>query len=361
MKAATAIIKTAALNHNIDVIRALAPNSRTWAAIKANGYGHGLLPVARALSSQADGFGVARLDEAVSLRAGGIVKPILLLEGFYSSADLPTLEAQNLQTAVHCIEQLEALEKANLEHPLHVWLKIDTGMHRLGVRPEYVAEFIERLNTCPNVAKPLNFMSHFGCADEPEKPVTQQQITLFEELTSGQSGFKSLAASSGSLIWPNSHFDYVRPGISLYGISPMAERCGKDFGLKPAMTMTSSLIAVREAKKGETVGYGGRWMTERDTKIGVVAIGYGDGYPRVAPDGTPVIINGRRVPLAGRVSMDMITIDLGPEATDRVGDEVLLWGDDLPVEEIARHVGTIGYELVTNLTSRVDLIYTKGQ
>ncbi|OEE71026.1 alanine racemase [Enterovibrio norvegicus FF-33] len=358
MKAATAIIRTAALTHNIDVIRAMAPNSCTWAAIKANGYGHGLLPVANALASQADGFGVARLDEALKLRAGGVVKPILLLEGFYSADDLPAVVAHNLQTVVHGEEQLLAFEHATLAHPVTVWLKIDTGMHRLGVHPDDVSDFIERLNTCPNVAKPLHFISHFGRADEPEHPLTQQQIEVFTSLTASQSGFKSLAASSGTLMWPTSHFDFVRPGISLYGVSPVSERTGADFGLQPAMTMTSSLIAVRSAKKGDAIGYGGRWVTPRDTKLGVVAIGYGDGYPRVAPDGTPLLVNGRRVPLVGRVSMDMLTIDLGPDATDRVGDEVILWGEGLPVEEVAHHVGTIGYELVTNLTSRVDIIYT---
>ncbi|MDD1781545.1 alanine racemase [Enterovibrio sp. ZSDZ35] len=358
MKAATALIHTGALNHNIDIIRAMAPNSRVWAMVKANGYGHGLLPVAKALSSQADGFGVARLDEALQLRSSGIVKPILLLEGFYSSADLPILVASNLQTAVHSIEQLEALERANLERPLTVWLKIDTGMGRLGVRPEQVAEYIARLDACPNVAEPLHFMSHFGCADELENPITQQQIDVFSELTRDQAGDRSIAASSGSLLWPASHFECVRPGISLYGVSPMSERSGADFGLQPVMTMTSSLIAVRDVKEGEPVGYGARWFADRDTRLGVVAIGYGDGYPRVAPDGTPLLVNGRRVPLVGRVSMDMLTVDLGPDSTDRVGDEVVLWGKELPVEEVARHVGTIGYELVTNLTSRVELVYT---
>ncbi|WP_407332009.1 alanine racemase [Enterovibrio sp. 27052020O] len=358
MKAATAIIRKAAFNHNIDVIRAMAPNSCTWAAIKANGYGHGLLPVAKALASQTTGFGVARIEEALKLRAAGVVKPILLLEGFYSAIDLPVVLANNLQTVVHCEEQLHAFECATLEHPVTVWLKIDTGMHRLGVHPEDVGDFIERLNACPNVAKPLHFISHFGRADEPEHPLTQQQIDVFKTLTAGQPGYKSLAASSGTLLWPDSHFDFVRPGISLYGISPVSERTGADFGLQPAMTMTSSLIAVRRAQKGDAIGYGGRWIAPRDTKIGVVAIGYGDGYPRVAPDGTPLIVNGRRVPLVGRVSMDMLTVDLGPDATDRVGDEVILWGPELPVEEIAQHVGTIGYELVTNITSRVDIIYT---
>ncbi|MBE1276447.1 alanine racemase [Enterovibrio baiacu] len=358
MKAATAYIQLENLVHNLNVVRTKAPNSRAWAAIKANGYGHGLLPVANTLASHADGFGVARLEEALALRADGIDTPILLLEGFYSADDLPLLVEHQLHTAVHCIEQVEALESATLATPLTVWLKVDSGMHRLGVREEDVSQFIERLNACPNVAKPLHFMSHFGCADELENPVTNAQIALFSAVTKGQDGDRSLAASSGCFFWPDSHLDWVRPGISLYGVSSVSSLTGNALGLKPVMTMTSSLIAVRTAKKGEPVGYGARWVTDRDTKIGVVAIGYGDGYPRVAPDGTPVMVNGRKVPLVGRVSMDMLTIDLGPDAKDCVGDEVILWGESLPVEEIANHVGTIGYELVTNITSRVDLVYT---
>lgn len=358
MKAATAFINTKALKHNIGIIRSITPNCRLWAMVKANGYGHGLLPVAKALMSDADGFGVARLDEALSLRAGGIVKPILLLEGFYSCADLPILVASNLDTAVHSIEQLEALEKTSLERPLNVWLKIDTGMHRLGIRPEFVSNAIARLSACPNVAKPLHFISHFGCADELDNKVTQEQIALFSKLTLKQEGYKSLAASSACLKWPTSHFDVVRPGISLYGVSPMADNIGADFGLQPVMTMTSSLIAVRKAKKGEPVGYGANWSAEQDTNLGVVAIGYGDGYPRMAPNGTPILINGRIVPVVGRVSMDMLSVDLGIDAKDKVGDEVILWGPDLPVETVAQKIGTLGYELVTNITSRVELIYS---
>ncbi|WP_150138448.1 alanine racemase [Candidatus Enterovibrio escicola] len=357
MKAATAYINLNALKHNFNVIREIAPNSRTWSAIKANGYGHGLLPVAEALSSHTNGFGVARLEEAIMLREGGITHPLLLLEGFYAADDLPVLQKNNLQTAVHCIEQLSALENAVLAHPLTVWLKIDTGMHRLGVRPENVKDFITRLNVCSNVAKPLHFMSHFGCADALTEPMTQDQISLFKELITDQDGDGSLAATSGILFWPNSHFDWIRPGIGLYGISPMADRVGADLGLQPVMTLSSSIIAIREVKKGESVGYGARWTTDRNTKVGVVAIGYGDGYPRAAPDGTPVMVNGRRVPLVGRISMDMLTIDLGSDTVDRVGDDVVLWGKDLPVEDVARYVGTIGHELVTNLSSRVNLIY----
>lgn len=358
MNVATAYIDLEALRHNIETLRGMTPNARVWAMIKANAYGHGLVPVAHALSSFADGFGVARLDEAFLLRAQGVVNPILLLEGFYGVSDLEILVKNNLETAVHSIEQLEALEAASLSRPLKVWLKIDTGMHRLGIRPEHVPDVIARLSACSNVAKPLNFISHFACADALENPLTQEQITLFSQLTKNMDGLKSLAASSACLMWPKSHFDVVRPGITLYGVSPFENKCGADFGLKPVMTMTSNLIAVREAKKGERIGYGATWMAKEDTMLGVVAMGYGDGYPRLAPSGTPVLVNGRRVFLAGRVSMDMLTVDLGKNAKDRVGDDVILWGDKLPVEEVARHIGTIAYELVTNITSRVALLYT---
>lgn len=358
IKAAKAHIDTSALIHNLDVLRAHAPNSKVLTVVKSDGYGHGLLQVAKAFSASTDGFGVARLEEALCLRGAGIARPILLLEGFYEATDLPVLVANNLYTAVHCAEQLEALERAKLEKPITVWLKIDTGMHRVGIQPEEVTDFVTRLEACPNVAKPVNFMSHFGCADEPDRPVTQEQIKTFTKATHNYEGTRSIAASSGSLIWPSSHFEWIRPGISLYGISPMSEKCGNDFALKTAMTLTSTLIAVRDVKAGHAVGYGGRWVSERDTKMGVVAIGYGDGYPRSAPDGTPVLVNGREVPIAGRVSMDMITVDLGPDSKDKVGDEVTLWGPKLPPERIAEWVGTIAYELVCQITPRVVRFYS---
>ncbi len=359
MKAATALINLDALTHNIHKIRAIVTSAQVWAMVKANGYGHGMLPVAKHISPLVDGFGVARLDEAMKLREAGERNAILLLEGFYNPSDLPILVESDLQTAIHTFEQIEAIEQANLIVPLRVWLKIDTGMHRIGIRPEQVDEAIKRLTQCKNVEKPLNFMSHFGCADELDNPITQSQLSTFETLTKAHpSGLKTIAASSGCFYWPQSYFDVVRPGIALYGISPAEYRNGQSHDLLPVMTMTSSLIAVRDGKKGEPVGYGAKWVAEKDTKLGVVAIGYGDGYPRTAPNGTPVLINGRIVPIVGRVSMDMLTVDLGSDAIDKVGDEVILWGEDLPVEEVARHVGTIGYELVTNITSRVELIYS---
>ncbi|MDR9825433.1 alanine racemase [Vibrio sp. FNV 38] len=356
MKAARACIDLSALKHNLQLIRQQTPDSKVLAVVKANGYGHGLRHIAQHAQG-ADAFGVARIQEALQLRACGVIKPILLLEGFYSEMDLPILVTNNIQTVVHCEEQLEALEQTELDTPVVVWLKLDSGMHRLGVRPEQYHEFVQRLHDCKNVAKPLRYMSHFASADEPQKSVTQQQISLFESLTQDCIGERSIAASAGLLAWPNSYFEWVRPGIIMYGVSPFSDRTAQSMGYKPVMTLKSHLIAVREVKAGEPVGYGGIWTSPVDTKVGVIAIGYGDGYPRTAPNGTPVLVNGRRAPIAGRVSMDMLTVDLGPEAQDKVGDEAVLWGEGLAVEEVAQHIETIAYELVTKLTSRVDMEY----
>ncbi|WP_208638789.1 alanine racemase [Vibrio rhodolitus] len=357
MKAATAHVDLAALKHNLQQLKQQAPNSKMMAVVKANGYGHGLNQIA-SNADAADAYGVARIEEALQLRAAGIVKPILLLEGFYSPGDLPVLVTNNIQTAVHCVEQLEALENAILETPVQVWLKIDSGMHRLGVRPEQLDDFITRLKACENVAQPLRYISHFASADELEKATTHEQIELFRSLTDGCKGERSLAASAGVLAWSESHLDWVRPGIIMYGVSPFADKSAAELGFLPVMTLKSHIIAVREVKKGESVGYGGNWTSEHDTKVGVIAIGYGDGYPRTAPNGTPVFVNGRKAPIAGRVSMDMLSVDLGPDATDKVGDEVILWGKELPSEEVAAHIGTIAYELVTKLTPRVDMVYS---
>ncbi|MCD8548043.1 MAG: alanine racemase [Aeromonadaceae bacterium] len=356
MKVATAQVHTQALQHNLQLVQQYCPHAKLMAVVKANGYGHGLLKVAQTLKA-ADGYAVARIEEALLLRSGGIVKPVLLLEGFFSPEDLPVLAANNLQTAVHSWEQLEALEQVELPHPLTIWVKLDTGMHRLGVRPEEAEAFCARLARCANVRQPFNLMTHFACADELDSPVTPQQIALFHRLTQGLGGQCTLASSAGILAWPDAHADWVRPGIMLYGVSPFADKTGADHGLQPVMTLKSGLIAVRELKAGESVGYGGHWTSSRDTRLGVVAVGYGDGYPRNAPNGTPVWLNGRRVPVVGRVSMDMMTVELGPQAQDKVGDEVILWGAQLPVEEVARHIGTIPYELVTKLTPRVQVEY----
>ncbi|MNT31358.1 Alanine racemase, biosynthetic [compost metagenome] len=237
------------------------------------------------------------------------------------------------------------------------WLKLDTGMHRLGVRADEMPAFIERLARCKNVVQPFNIMTHFSRSDELEQSTTREQIDLFSRLTAPLKGERAMANSAGILAWPDSHCDWVRPGVILYGVSPFPNTVAADYDLKPVMTLKTQLIAVRDHKAGEPVGYGANWVSTRDTRLGVIAIGYGDGYPRMAPNGTSVLVNGRIVPLVGRVSMDMTTVDLGPDATDKAGDEAVLWGEGLPVERVAEEIGTIPYELITKLTSRVFMEY----
>lgn len=330
----------------------MAPGRKVIAILKANAYGHGQLVVARALDD-ADAFGVAFLEEALELRNGGIEKPITLLEGFFGAHELPFLVRYGLWTVVHHEAQVEALERARLDTPIKVWLKIDTGMHRLGFDPDQVRAMHQRLSACKSVQQPVNFMTHFASADVPEDPQTQEQLACFRRLTEGLGGEHSLCNSAGTLAWPEAHGDWIRPGVMLYGVSPMEGSVGPDHELQPVMTLESQLIALRRVEAGERIGYGGSYRVPTATHIGVVAIGYGDGYPRHAPTGTPVLINGREVPLVGRVSMDMITVDLGAEPVGQVGDRVVLWGQGLPVERIAAHAGTIGYELLCGVTRRV--------
>ena len=352
MQSATVIVSRSALRHNLQRLRERVPESLLIAVVKANAYGHGLLACARTLQD-ADAFGVARLEEALQLREGGITNPVLLLEGFVDSHELPTLVAKNLHTVVHSLQQLEALEQADLSQPVTVWMKLDTGMHRLGVRSAEAEAFYDRLNRCKNVRQPVNMISHFARADEQDSAATVGQLDLFNRFVAEKPGLHSIAASGGILFWPQSHLNAVRPGIILYGISPQEQRpWAEDLGFKPVMTLRTRLIAVRYHKEGEPAGYGGTWTADRDTRLGVIAIGYGDGYPRSVPSGTPVLINGREVPIVGRVSMDMITVDLGPDAVDRPGDKAILWGQGLPVERIAEITGVSAYELVTRLTSR---------
>lgn len=352
-------INLSALQHNIEILKQHAQGTKVVAIIKANAYGHGMLMLAKQLqqNKQVYALGVARLTEALQLRKAGIQLPIILLEGFFNNADLPLLVEYKLQTVVHSQEQLSAVLKNNLEDKLHVWLKLDTGMHRLGFHPSKFRDALKALKEADNVHQPIHFMTHFNCADEIDNPITAEQISLFKAQTESQSGLCSLANSAGVLAWPNAHADIIRPGIALYGVSPFAGKTASDHQLKPVMTLKSHLIAVRTHKTGESVGYGAKWQAEQDTMLGVIAVGYGDGYPRMAPAGTPVLVNGRLVPIVGRVSMDMITVDLGLNTADKVGDGVILWGEGLPVEIVAKHIGTIAYELVTKLTARVPLSY----
>jgi alanine racemase len=350
-------INLAAIGHNLQRVQQLAPDSKILAVLKANAYGHGLAKVAQAMTA-ADAFAVARIDEALALRTAGIVKPIVLLEGFYESAELPILLANNLQTVVHNELQLEALEQAELDGQLKVWLKIDTGMHRLGIAPEQFSDFYRRLWQCPAVQPGIRLMSHFCCADVSGSTKTEQQLTLFKQLCQDKAEQQSLANSAAIISLPQSHVDWVRPGLMLHGISPLPKHHGQQHQLLPVMRLSSRLIAMRQVMAGETIGYGGKWLAEETTWIGVVAIGYGDGYPRHARNGTPVWLAGREVTLVGRVSMDMITVDLGQNPTECLGAEAVLWGPELAIERVAECADTIPYELLCNITPRVDYQYS---
>ncbi len=355
MRATQVVIDLAALRHNLARARAASPGSRVLAAIKANGYGHGMLRVARALDD-ADGFGVACLAEAIQLREAGVTRPIVLLEGFFGADELEPIARHRFIPAIHNLAQLEQLEQARLPQPLTVWLKVDSGMHRLGFPLHQARAAWQRLHACPGVAEVAGCMTHLANADNLDDSFTATQIADFHRHTAGLPGQRSIANSAALLGWPESRTDWVRPGIMLYGVSPLLGGRGGDHDLRPVMTLRSELIAVNRLERGEAVGYGGAFVCPEAMTVGVVAAGYGDGYPRHVPNGVPVLVNGRRVPLIGRVSMDMLTVDLRDQPDARPGDPVVLWGEGLPVEEIAEYAGTIAYELLCRVMPRVDAV-----
>lgn len=351
MRPASAVIDLAAVRHNLARARALAGQARIVAVVKADAYGHGAARILPALAS-AGMLGVACIEEALALREAGAVQPILLLEGVFAADELAACARHGFEVAVHEPGQLAMLEGARLDRPLTAWLKVDTGMRRLGFAPEAVRVAHPRLAACAAVGT-IRLMTHFAHADTPADPMTSVQLERFADVTSGIEAERSLCNSAGLLAWPAAHGQWVRPGVLLYGVSPMAGRTGREEGLRPVMSLRTRLIAVREVRRGERVGYAGVWSAETDTRVGIAAIGYGDGYPRHAPSGTPVLVNGRPATLAGRVSMDMLAIDLADQPRARVGDPVLLWGEGLPVETVAAHAGTIAYELLCGVTRRV--------
>jgi len=352
---ARARIDLQALRHNFSRVREAAPASRTMAIIKANAYGHGTVEIARALP-EAPAFGVACTEEAIALREAGFDRRIVLLEGPFSADDIDLINAYRLDAVVHHDSQLQLLAQGRLIHPHDVWLKVDTGMNRLGFMPDSVAAVRSRLAGIAGVGE-VRLMTHFACADDLSADYTRKQLQRFTELAAQLPGERSLANSAGILGWPDSHADWVRPGVMLYGSSPLLGRSAGELDLRPVMTLTTRLIAVNPRRRGEPVGYGGNWVCPADTIIGVAAIGYADGYPRHAPGGMPVLLNGRRVPLAGRVSMDMICLDLSTQPGAQVGDEVVLWGDGLPIDEVAAMADTISYELFCGVGRRVQLDY----
>ncbi|BAU76871.1 alanine racemase [Metapseudomonas furukawaii] len=356
MRPLIAAVDLSALRHNHALAKRCAPGRQAFAVVKANAYGHGVREVVASLRGEADGFAVASLEEAAEVRALDDQARVLLLEGCFEPAEYPLAAQLGLDLVVQGPEQAEALLASAPCRPLNVWLKLDSGMHRLGFSPERVRHWHARLRGAAQVAE-LNLISHFACADQRGHSLNEVQLESFLELLDLEFDQRSLANSAAVLALPAAHMDWIRPGIMLYGASPFADLDARELGLKPVMTLSAQLIAVRDIEKGESVGYGATWEADRPSRIGTVSCGYADGYPRHAPSGTPVLVNGRRVPLVGRVSMDMLAVDLSDLPEARVGDSVELWGAGLSVDELAAACGTLGYELLTRVTARVPRRY----
>ncbi len=349
-------IDISALRHNLAQVKKFAPNSRILAMVKSNGYGHGIERIALALPD-VDALGVASLEEGLQLRQAGVQNPICLMEGLFSPVEIGLAAEYDFTLIVHQVNQVDMLEKYfKVTNPFSVWLKIDTGMHRLGFQPSEVPSVYARLQRCAAVKKPIGLMTHFAEADAIERGHTLQQIELFDAITAKMEGQRSLSNSAAIIAWPTAHADWVRPGILLYGASPIHGRRGVEHNLRPVMKLSSELIAIHQLAKNERVGYGGVWSCPEDMAVGVVAIGYGDGYPWHVKSGAPVLVNGRPCPLVGRVAMDMLTVDLRTQPDAKVGDPVMLWGPGLPVEVVAEYSETTAYELLTRITQRVRVV-----
>jgi alanine racemase len=355
-----ALIDTAALRQNLGTIRAHAPGSKVMAVIKANAYGHGLVATALALGD-ADAFAVARLEEGIALRSAGVRAPIVLLEGIFDAEQLAEAAHHGFELVVHDPLQIELLEAHRDARRFVIWIKLDTGMNRLGFRPEAFAPALERLRALKVPARELRTMTHLARADERSEPMTDAQVDIFEAALAAAalSGAARLATSignsAGTLGHARAHGDWVRPGLALYGVSPFAGESAQQHGLRPVMTLETTVLTVRTVKRGETVGYAGTWRAERDSSIAILAAGYGDGIPWQLAKGTPVLMGGVRYPLVGRVSMDMIAVDVTGAPQVVTGSKAIIWGAGLPVEEIATHAGTIPYELLCGVSQRVPL------
>lgn len=351
---AAAVIDTQALKHNLQRVRALAPNRRAYAAVKADGYGHGAIRAAQALSD-ADGFAVSSFAEAMQLRWAGIDKPIMMLSQMLDGELIAQAAEHNLEPVVFHASELEVLASWN-GPTLRVWCKVDSGMHRLGFAPADVAAVADKLARAPCV-ECAGWMTHLACADDIDSDMTTHQVATFERVTVGLPGARSIANSAGIIAWPAARTDVIRPGIMLYGSSPVFAYTAAELGLRPAMHLTAPLISRNPIPAGEPVGYGATWHTPEAMDVGIIGIGYGDGYPRHVPSGTPAMLGGRRVQLIGRVSMDMLAVDLRNAPQARIGDRATLWGGDLPAEEVAAKAETIPYELFCQLTPRVTFEY----
>jgi alanine racemase len=323
------------------------------AIVKANAYGHGLVAAAKALST-ADALGVARLEEGLALRRANVQAPIVLLEGVFTAEELSVADRERFEIVVHAFEQIELLESSAGAHRFTVWVKVDTGMNRLGFRPEALPDAWQRLQRV--TPQRTRIMTHLAASEARDHTMTCEQVDQFDALTTNIDAERSIANSAGLILWDEARVDWVRPGLMLYGISPIPNVSARDLDLRPAMTLATQLISVRRVPIGETVGYGGTWAASRNSKIGIAAVGYGDGYPRNMRSGTPVLVNAQETVIVGRVSMDMVAIDL-TDIDASMGDPVILWGEGMPAERIAPYADTIAYELVCGISQRVAVEY----
>lgn len=348
-RATRATIDTGALTHNLAVIRARARDRQVMAVVKANAYGHGLATVVRALQA-ADAFAVASVDEALAVRTAGATGPVVLLEGPHATADVALAAREGFELVVHNWDQVAQLQ-AHMGAPLKCWLKVDTGMHRLGFAVEEARAAHAALTGAGGVGG-LALMTHLANADDRASPVTRRQLAAFADLRD-LPGQRSIANSAGVFGHPDSHSDWIRPGLVLYGVSPFADSTGAELGLRPVMRLSTELIAVKRVALGGSIGYGGRSTAREDMRIGIAAIGYGDGYPRALPPGSRMLVAGRPAGLLGRVSMDMVAVDLAGVPQAKVGSAVELWGAGLPVEQVAQAAGMIPWELLCGIAQRV--------
>ncbi|MGV8948363.1 MAG: alanine racemase [Candidatus Paracaedibacter sp.] len=360
-RTAVAILSTENLLHNLKVIKEKASQSKVIAMVKANAYGHGLRSVSARLEKHVDMLGVASIDEALILRKIGIQIPIILAEGVFEPNELLVASTEGFHVVFHEEVQLQWLANLSCPLPLQAWLKIDSGMGRLGFDIDKAPTFYDQLTKSRQIAHPIRIMSHLACADDLKNPLNQHQIEVFSGFIKSISGNGeySLCNSAGVFQYPTSHHHFVRPGIALYGASPILAKSAADLGLKPVMTLQTSLIGIKKMAKGSPIGYGARYICPEDMNVGIIAFGYGDGYPRSARDGTPILINNTRCKLVGRVSMDMIAVDLSPCVHAKVGDPVILWGTDLPIEEVAAFTDNVSYDLLTGVQNRVKFHWTR--
>lgn len=349
---ARALISSESFRSNYLHARRLAPDSRALAVVKANAYGHGATRLAGAIDDIADAFGVACIEEAIELREAGIKSGIVLLEGCFEADEIASADRLGFDLVVHNEQQIRQLLQARPTRKLRIWLKMDTGMHRLGLAPGEYADAFQRLGGCVHVGE-IILMTHFARADETACDETAIQMERFDARAGMLSRPHCLANSAAIMAWPASRREWIRPGIMLYGATPLDVPHVNDEALRPVMSLQSQLIATRTISRGEAVGYGARFLADRETRVGVVAMGYADGYPRHAPDGTPVAVDGHRTRLIGRVSMDMLTVDLSELPDVGVGAPVELWGQQISANEVASASGTIAYQLFTGVTRRV--------